>query len=71
MLQFYKRQMKPVGTVKSADHTELAGRTMGIVGMGGIGSVLARRALWFRYAHCGAGRQTGPQTGFCGGAARP
>jgi len=36
--------MKPVGTVKSADHPELAGRTMGIVGMGGIGSMLARRA---------------------------
>jgi phosphoglycerate dehydrogenase-like enzyme len=42
--QFYKRQMKPVGTVKSADHTELVGRTMGIVGMGGIGSMLAKRA---------------------------
>lgn len=44
MPQFYKRQMKPVGTVKSADHVELAGRTMGIVGMGGIGSAIARRA---------------------------
>jgi phosphoglycerate dehydrogenase-like enzyme len=44
MPQFAKRQMKPVGTVKSADHVELAGRTMGIVGMGGIGSSLARRA---------------------------
>jgi phosphoglycerate dehydrogenase-like enzyme len=44
MPQFYKRQMKPVGTVKSADHVELAGRTMGIVGMGGIGSAVARRA---------------------------
>jgi phosphoglycerate dehydrogenase-like enzyme len=42
--QFNKRQMKPVGTVKSADHTELVGRTMGIVGMGGIGSMLAKRA---------------------------
>jgi phosphoglycerate dehydrogenase-like enzyme len=30
--------------VKSADHTELVGRTMGIVGMGGIGSMLAKRA---------------------------
>ena len=37
-------QMQPVGTVKSADHTELVGRTMGIVGMGGIGSAMARRA---------------------------
>ncbi len=42
--QFYKRQMKPVGTPKSADHTELVGRTMAIVGMGGIGCLLARRA---------------------------
>ena len=44
MPQFYKRQMKSVGTAKSSDHTELVGRTMGIVGMGGIGSMLARRA---------------------------
>jgi phosphoglycerate dehydrogenase-like enzyme len=45
--QFARREMKPVGTAKSADHVELAGKTMGIVGMGGIGSTLARRA------HCG------------------
>lgn len=44
MPQFYKHQWKPVGTPKSADHIELAGKTMGIVGMGGIGSALARRA---------------------------
>lgn len=44
MPQFAKRQMKPVGTVKSADHVELAGKTIGIVGMGGIGSAIARRA---------------------------
>ena len=44
MPQFAKRQMKPIGTVKSADHVELAGRTMGIVGMGGIGSAVARKA---------------------------
>ena len=44
MPQFAKRQMNPVGTAKSPDHVELAGRTMGIVGMGGIGSALARRA---------------------------
>lgn len=44
MPQFYKHQMKPVGNVKSPDHVELAGRTMGIVGMGGIGSELGRRA---------------------------
>ena len=36
--QFNKRQMNPVGTVKSADHIELGGKTMAIVGMGGIGS---------------------------------
>jgi len=46
MPQFYKRQMKPVGTPKSDDHTELVGRTMGIAGMGGIGSAVARRAYY-------------------------
>lgn len=46
MPQFYHRTMKPVGTVKSDHHTELAGRTMGIVGMGGIGSMVARRAYY-------------------------
>jgi phosphoglycerate dehydrogenase-like enzyme len=44
MPQFAKRQMKTVGTAKSADHVELAGRTMAIVGFGGIGSAIARRA---------------------------
>ena len=44
MPQFYKHEMKPVGTIRSADHIELAGRTMCIVGMGGIGSAIARRA---------------------------
>lgn len=44
MPQFAKRQMKSVGTVKSDHHVELVGRTMAIVGMGGIGSTLARRA---------------------------
>jgi phosphoglycerate dehydrogenase-like enzyme len=45
MPQFYKqRTMQHVGTAKSAHHTELVGRTMGIVGMGGIGTALARRA---------------------------
>ncbi|MCW5979002.1 MAG: D-2-hydroxyacid dehydrogenase [Bryobacteraceae bacterium] len=44
MPQFYKRRMNPMGTVKSDDHTELVGRTMGIVGLGGIGSAVARRA---------------------------
>jgi phosphoglycerate dehydrogenase-like enzyme len=46
MPQYAKRQMKPVGTAKSADHTELVGRTMAIVGMGGIGSAMARRAYY-------------------------
>jgi len=44
--QFAKRTMVPVGTVKSDHHMELVGRTMGIVGMGGIGSMLARRAYY-------------------------
>jgi phosphoglycerate dehydrogenase-like enzyme len=44
MPQFYKRTMKAVGTARSDHHTELVGRTMGIVGFGGIGSMLARRA---------------------------
>ncbi len=42
--QFLKRQWKPVGSVKSADHVEISGRTMGIVGLGGIGSAVGRRA---------------------------
>jgi phosphoglycerate dehydrogenase-like enzyme len=46
MPQFYKRQMKPVGTVKSDHHTELCGRVMGIAGLGGIGSMIARRAYY-------------------------
>ena len=46
MPQFAKRQMNPMGTVKSDHHTELVGRTMGIVGMGGIGSMIARRAYY-------------------------
>ncbi len=47
MPQFYRnRTMKPVGTVKSEHHVELVGRTMGIVGLGGIGSMLARRAYY-------------------------
>jgi len=41
--QFYKREWKPVGTVRSADQVEISGRTVGIVGMGGIGSEVARR----------------------------
>ena len=44
MPQFNRREWKPVGTVKSADHTEISGRTMGIVGLGGIGCAIARRA---------------------------
>ena len=44
MPQFSRREWKPVGTVKSADHVEISGRTMGIVGLGGIGMATARRA---------------------------
>lgn len=44
--QFARREMKPVGTSKSAHHVELVGRTMGVVGMGGIGSAIARRAYY-------------------------
>ncbi len=47
MPQFYKnRTMISAGTVKSDHHTELVGRTMGIVGMGGIGTMVARRAYY-------------------------
>ncbi len=43
--QFYlKKSLRAVGTVKSDHHVELEGRTMGIVGLGGIGSATARRA---------------------------
>jgi phosphoglycerate dehydrogenase-like enzyme len=42
--QFLKREWKPVGTVRSDDHSELAGRTMGIVGLGGIGCAVGRCA---------------------------
>jgi phosphoglycerate dehydrogenase-like enzyme len=44
MPQFHRREWKPVGTVKSEDHSELAGRTMGIAGLGGIGCAVARCA---------------------------
>jgi len=43
--QFYlKKTNNPVGSPKSDHHVELVGRTMGIVGMGGIGTAIARRA---------------------------
>ena len=44
--QFQKRQWRPLGSPKSDHHVELAGRTMGIVGLGGIGSAVARRAYY-------------------------
>jgi lactate dehydrogenase-like 2-hydroxyacid dehydrogenase len=45
--QFYlKKTMVPAGTPKSDHHVELVGRTMGIAGMGGIGSAIARRAYY-------------------------
>ncbi len=40
--QFLRRSMKIIGTLKSDHHVELGGRTMGVVGMGGIGSAIAR-----------------------------
>ncbi len=42
--QFLRREWKPIGTVRSSHHIELAGKVMGIVGMGGIGTEIARRA---------------------------
>lgn len=42
--QFLRREWKPVGTAKSPHHFEIAGRTMGIVGLGGIGRAIARTA---------------------------
>ena len=42
--QFARREMKAVGTMKSDHYTEISGRTMGIVGLGGIGCSVARRA---------------------------
>jgi phosphoglycerate dehydrogenase-like enzyme len=42
--QVLRHEWKPVGTAKSADHVEIAGRTMGIVGLGGIGRAIARTA---------------------------
>jgi len=44
--QFQKRQWKPIGSPRSEHHTELVGRTMGLVGLGGIGSAVARRAYY-------------------------
>lgn len=44
MPQFAKRRMDSIGNTKSAHHLEISGRTMGIVGLGGIGDALARRA---------------------------
>ena len=42
--QFAKHQMSRVGNPKSSHYVELGGKTMGIAGMGGIGSYIARRA---------------------------
>jgi len=44
--QFQQRQWKPMGSPKSDHHVELVGRTMGIVGLGGIGAAMARRACY-------------------------
>jgi len=42
--QFLNREWKPMGNTRSDHHVEISGRTMGIVGFGGIGQWLARRA---------------------------
>ena len=42
--QFLRREWKPVGNAKSPDHVEIAGRAMGIVGLGGIGRAIALTA---------------------------
>ena len=42
--QFLARKWEPMGTTKSDHHVEISGRTMGIIGLGGIGMALARRA---------------------------
>ena len=42
--QFLARRWEPQGTTKSDHHVEISGATMGIVGLGGIGQALARRA---------------------------
>ena len=42
--QFLRREWKPMGHVKSDLFTEISGMTLGIVGLGGIGQALARRA---------------------------
>ncbi len=44
--QFLARQWIPQGNTKSDHHVEISGRTMGIVGFGGIGQALARRAYY-------------------------
>ncbi len=45
MKQFHvDKELVRLGSVQSYDHVELEGRVMGIVGMGGIGSAIARRA---------------------------
>jgi phosphoglycerate dehydrogenase-like enzyme len=44
MPQFARRRMTPVDSPKSTSYFELGGKTMGIAGMGGIGSFIARRA---------------------------
>jgi len=46
MPQFYKRQMQPAGEPDAPEYVELGGKTMGIVGLGGIGSAIARRAYF-------------------------
>jgi phosphoglycerate dehydrogenase-like enzyme len=44
--QFERREWKPVGGPGSDHHVELINKTMGIVGLGGIGAAIARRAYY-------------------------
>jgi phosphoglycerate dehydrogenase-like enzyme len=46
--QFLRREWKPMGSAKSPDHVEIAGRTIGIAGFGGIGRAVASVAQGFR-----------------------
>ena len=69
--QFLRREWKPIGSVKSADYAEISGRTMGIVGLGGIGCAVARRAYYgFDMRIVATDSSAAAQTGIRGGTAR-
>ncbi|MCC7174232.1 MAG: D-2-hydroxyacid dehydrogenase [Bryobacterales bacterium] len=63
--QFLRREWKPVGTVRSPDHTEISGRIMGIAGMGGIGRAVGRAAHYgFGMRIIGTDERTGGKPEF-------